>query len=118
MTAAVEGTIVVGLAIAGPTDANGRCELLALGVAPAFRHQGLGTALLEACVTSGTGATEYTADITLAERDPVEPLDRALRGSIARQLLVRAGFEIRRVRRPTFGSPTPAPSAPFGRPVG
>jgi hypothetical protein len=46
-------------------------------------------------VTAGPGGIEYTADITLAERDPVEPLDRALRGSIARRLLERAGFEIR-----------------------
>ena len=60
VTAAVEGTTVVGLAIAGPTDDDGRRELLALGVAPSFRRQGLATALLEACVTAGAPATPST----------------------------------------------------------
>ena len=56
---------------------------------------GLAGALLEACVTAGRpGDTDYTAEVTLAERDPVEPLDRALRADIARRLLERAGFEI------------------------
>jgi GNAT superfamily N-acetyltransferase len=93
VTAAVEGTTVVGVALAGPIDELGRRDLLALGVAPAFRRQGLATALLEACVASGDA--EHTAGITLAERDPIEPLDRAFRGSIARRLRERAGFEIR-----------------------
>ncbi len=96
VSAAVEGTTVVGLAIAGPTDDRGRREILALGVAPAFRRQGLAGALLEACVTAGRpGDTEYTAEVTLAERDPVEPLDRGLRADIARRLLERRGFAIR-----------------------
>ncbi len=107
VTAAVEGTIVVGLAIAGPSDDHGRCELLALGVAPSFRRRGLGTALLEACVTSGTGGTEYTADVTLAERDPIEPFDRALRAQIAGRLLVGAGFRIESAD-PALRGPDPA----------
>ncbi len=96
LSTAVEGTVVIGLAIAGPPDEHARREVLAMGVAPAFRRQGLATALLEACVASGGSSdAEFTAGITLAERDPVEPLDRGLRGSIARHLLERAGFEIR-----------------------
>jgi acetoin utilization protein AcuC len=95
VTAAVDGTLVVGLAVAGPADDHGRREILALGVAPSFRQSGLAAALLEDCVTAGRpGDTEYTADITLAERDPVEPLDRNLRADIARRLLERAGFAI------------------------
>jgi ribosomal protein S18 acetylase RimI-like enzyme len=88
--------VVVGLAVAGPTDEHGRRELLALGVAPSLRKRGLATALLEACVTAGRpGDTEYTADVTLAERDPIEPLERGLRATIARRLLERAGFVVR-----------------------
>ena len=91
VSAAVAGTLVVGLAIAGPTDANGRREILAIGVAPEFRRQGVATTLLEACVARGT-ANEFTVDSTLAERDPIEPLDRDVRADIARRLLLRAGF--------------------------
>ena len=95
VSAAVEGTVVVGLAVAGPTDDHGRREILAVGVAPSFQQRGLASALLEACVTAGRpGDTEYTADVTLAERDPVEPLDRTIRADIARRLLERAGFVI------------------------
>jgi acetoin utilization protein AcuC len=93
--AAVEGTLVVGLAIAGPSDDHGRREILALGVAPAFRRRGLAGILLEACTTAGRpGDVEFVAEITLAERDPIEPFDRSLRADIARRLLQRAGFEL------------------------
>jgi ribosomal protein S18 acetylase RimI-like enzyme len=95
VSAAVVGTQVVGLAIAGPTDDRGRRELLAVGVAPSYRQRGLGGALLEQCVTAGRpGDTEYAAEITIAERDPVEPFDRRLRADIARRLLERAGFAV------------------------
>jgi hypothetical protein len=36
-----------------------------------------------------------SAVVTLAERDPVEPLDRRTRTEIARGLLERAGFEVK-----------------------
>ena len=95
VTAAVEGTIVVGLAIAGPTDEDGRRELLALGVAPSFRRQGLGTALLEACVTADGPAPRDTR--------PTSPSPNAIRSNpsierfaphIAGRLLEGAGFRI------------------------
>jgi ribosomal protein S18 acetylase RimI-like enzyme len=96
VSAAVEGTLVVGLAVAAPTDDHGRRAILALGVAPDFRRRGLGTAVLEACITAGRpGDTEYVADVTLAERDPVEPLDRSVRADIARRLLEHGGFQVR-----------------------
>jgi acetoin utilization protein AcuC len=94
---AVEGTTVVGLAIACPSDEKRAREVLAIGVAPEFRRQGLATALLEACVSAGRPSdVEYTVDLTLAERDPIEPLDRSLRADIAGRLLERTGFRPQR----------------------
>ena len=88
----VGGATVVGLAAAGPPDDHGRREILAVGVAPAFRRRGIARSLLGACITADGG---YIADVTLAERDPVDPLPRDVRAEVARRLLQRAGFEIR-----------------------
>ena len=41
------------------------------------------------------GDEPLLATITVAERDPIEPLDHALRASIARRLFEGAGFEVR-----------------------
>jgi acetoin utilization protein AcuC len=99
VSAAVSGSEVVGLAIAGPLQDGVRRELLSVGVAPSFRRHGLAEALLGALVATARATdsdqVELSAEINLAERDPVEPLDRALRASIARLLLERTGFEIR-----------------------
>ncbi|MDP9483236.1 MAG: hypothetical protein M3P84_08450 [Chloroflexota bacterium] len=90
VTAAVLGSTVVGLAVSAPADQrDGRAGLLALGVAPAFRRHGVAGALLGAHVAPGT-----ITEVTLAERDVLEPLDRTVRGSIARDLLTRAGFDV------------------------
>ena len=89
--AAVAGSTIVGLAVAG--DRDGVSELLALGVAPGHRRRGLGTALVQALVDAVAGP--MSAVVTLAERDPVEPLDRALRATIARRVLESAGFTVR-----------------------
>lgn len=89
--AAVAGSKIVGLAIAG--DRDGISELLALGVAPGHRRRGLGTALLGALVDAVAGP--MSAVVTLAERDPMEPLDRALRATIARRVLESVGFTVR-----------------------
>ncbi len=35
-----------------------------------------------------------TCEVSAAERDPFEPLDRGIRAAVARRLLERAGFEI------------------------
>lgn len=95
VSVAVAGETVVALAIAGPVDdEDGHRALLAVGVAPAFRQRGLAGALLDALVSGRPGEGPMRAEITLAARDPVEPLDRNLRASIARGLLDRAGFEI------------------------
>ncbi|MEZ0240766.1 MAG: GNAT family N-acetyltransferase, partial [Chloroflexota bacterium] len=92
VTAAVQGTTVVGLVISALGD-EGR-ELLAVGVAPAWRGRGLATALLTAAPPLDA------AEITLAERDVIEPLPVATRAAIARRLLTGAGLEL--------GEPVPA----------
>jgi acetoin utilization protein AcuC len=78
---------IVGIAAAH----DGR--LIALGVAPDHRRKGLGARLLEALVADVPG--ELSAVVTVAERDPVEPLDRRLRATIARKVLERGGFEVK-----------------------
>jgi ribosomal protein S18 acetylase RimI-like enzyme len=90
VSAAVVGSTVVGLAVSAPEDpSDGAHELLALGVAPDYRRRGIATALLTAHVGSGSSAV-----VTLAERDPIDPLPRDVRASTARRLLERAGFEV------------------------
>ncbi len=78
VSAALVGTQVVGVAVAGPVSESGHRDLLALGVAPVFRRRGLAGALL------AVSPADY-AEVTLAERDPVEPIDRVVRAEIARQ---------------------------------
>jgi ribosomal protein S18 acetylase RimI-like enzyme len=85
----VVGPTVVGLAISRVEGESE--ELLALGVEPAHRRQRLGGKLLEAHASADRAST---AEVTLAERDVLEPLDRAVRASIARRLLERAGYRV------------------------
>ena len=82
VAAAVAGSTVVGLAVTGPDDG-----LLALGVAPGHRQAGIGTALLRA-------SRARTAEATVADRDPIDPLPHAVRAQIARRTLESAGFTI------------------------
>jgi acetoin utilization protein AcuC len=89
--AAVVGDVIVGLAVDGQSERENGTPLLALGVAPAFRRRGLATTLLQALAAGGG---QRYALVTVAERDPFEPLDHGLRVSIARRLLERAGFEV------------------------
>jgi GNAT superfamily N-acetyltransferase len=87
VVAAISSNEIVGLAVAHDG------EVIALGVAPPHRRQRLGTRLLEALGSATTGP--LSAVVTLAERDPVEPLDRGLRAQIAHKLFERAGFDVR-----------------------
>jgi len=90
VSAAVVGSDVVGLAVSAPADpTDGTRELLALGVAPDHRRRGIATALLKVHALSGSFAV-----VTLAERDPIDPLPRQVRAAIARRLLGGAGLEI------------------------
>jgi len=90
--AAIAGDRIVAVAIVGPATPDRGRPLLALGVAPAYRGRGVAARLLRGLVGRVPG--EITATVTVAERDPVEPLDHALRRSIARRLLEGAGFGV------------------------
>jgi acetoin utilization protein AcuC len=95
VTAALEGTTVVGLVITRHADDAARSDLLALGVAPEWRRQGLATRLLATRLEwTRPGDVEHEALVTVAERDPIEPLEVATRMTIARRLLTGAGFDV------------------------
>jgi acetoin utilization protein AcuC len=100
LTIAVAETRIVGLVASAPTAGERAGEagtprwLLAVGVAPEARRRGLATELLARHVASFDPATSWSATVTGAERDPVEPFDRSLRASIARRLLERTGFDV------------------------
>lgn len=83
VAAAVDGSTVVGLAVASPDG-----ELLAIGVGPDHRRAGLGSGLLRA-----TSATRAALD-PVAERDPIDPIDVRLRASIWRRLHEGAGLHV------------------------
>ena len=108
---AVLGDRLVGVALllpagAGDGDGGDRDELVALGVVPSLRGQGIATALLAALLGSpaATGsARRAVARVSVGERDVVEPLPLDRRLSIATRILGRAGF---------------AAAAPAGRPSG
>lgn len=95
VAAALEGTTVVGLAITRHADDAVRSDLLTLGVAPAWRRRGLATRLLATRMEwTRPGDVDHEALITVAERDPIEPLDVAARAAIARRILTGAGFTV------------------------
>ena len=101
VTAAVVGGVVVGAVVstAGAGDdprADTRRRLIAIGVAPAHRRAGLAGAMLREHVAAGSDGEGWEAVVTLAERDPIEPLARAIRERIARRLLEGVGFTVNR----------------------
>ena len=71
-TIAVTGTTVVGAALSHRPNGSGPEEILAVGVAPAWRRRGIARELLAAHVATGDlAATGMTAEVTVAERDPL-----------------------------------------------
>ena len=95
LTLAVADDIVVGLVDSARTHDGGR-DLLGVWVAPVARRRGLATELLRRHIASRLDPppTEWRASVAVGERDPVEPIDHALRISIARRILERAGFQL------------------------
>jgi ribosomal protein S18 acetylase RimI-like enzyme len=95
VSAAVAGSVVLGLVVSHRADPGSAHEILVVGIAPEHRRAGVAGALLGAHVAAlDPDGDDVAAEVTLAERDVVEPLDRPLRASIARRLLERAGFEV------------------------
>jgi ribosomal protein S18 acetylase RimI-like enzyme len=105
LTIAIDGTTAVGLVLSALDETAASTEpaasasarparaILAVGVAPPARRQGLATAMLRAHVQAfDAGGTRWNATVTVAERDPVEPLDRAVRSAIAVRIFESAGF--------------------------
>ena len=95
VSAAVDGTVVVGLAVSRHADDAARSDLLALGVAPGWQRRGIGAKLLATRLEwTRPGDVDHEALVTVAERDPFEPLDVAMRVAIARRLLTGAGYNV------------------------
>ena len=90
--AAAVGDTIVGVAVAGPAEREEGQQILAVGVAPAFRRRGIATRLVRALAAQIHG--ELRAVIGVGERDPFEPLDHELRATIGRRLFESAGFEV------------------------
>jgi len=98
VTAAVLAGLVVGAVVSAAGAAGGTAHrrLIAVGVASANRRAGLAVAMLREHLAAGSDGERWEALVTLAERDPIEPLDRATRERIARRLLESAGFTVAR----------------------
>jgi ribosomal protein S18 acetylase RimI-like enzyme len=91
--AAVSGSVIVGIAVAvGSATEPATESLLALGVAPAFRGDGLGRALLRALLAERPPGVAMEARVGVAERDVVEPWSLGVRLAVARRLLAGSGF--------------------------
>lgn len=89
---AVAAGVIVGVAVVAEDRFRpGRDRVLAVGVAPGVRRLGIARELLAAVVAR---SRPLVVTVTLAERDPIDPLDRALRARIARRLLEGAGFRV------------------------
>ena len=104
---AVNGEWLVGVALAAPASASGADgvdgvdgvdrvdQLVALGVAPEWRRRGVATALLRALVTEqDRRGRALVAFHTAAERDPIDPLPRAVRRGVAERLAAQAGLTV------------------------
>jgi acetoin utilization protein AcuC len=90
---AVAGEWLVGVALAAPAPLEGVDRLIALGVAPEWRRRGLGAALLRALAAHQASRRRGLVALhTVAERDPVDPLPREVRRSVAESLFRSAGL--------------------------
>jgi hypothetical protein len=97
LVAAVSGDLIVGVALSAPAPgAMLEDRLLAVGVAPGARRQGLAHSLLGRFLSVRRAPDRpLIATFSVAERDPFEPVPVDMRQQIATRLLERAGFEVR-----------------------
>jgi GNAT superfamily N-acetyltransferase len=87
---AVMGDALAGVALVLPSGDPGLPdELIALGVAPDYRREGIATALLDSLAGSDR---PIVARPGVAERDVVDPLPLAARLAVADRLLSRPGL--------------------------
>jgi acetoin utilization protein AcuC len=92
---AVSGEWLVGVALAAPTPLDGVDRLVAIGVAPQWRRGGLATAMLSALVEEQSRRGRALVALhTVAERDPLDPLPRAVRRGVAERLARAAGMTV------------------------
>ncbi|MES2210848.1 MAG: acetoin utilization AcuC family protein [Chloroflexota bacterium] len=98
VSAAIAGGRIVGAVVSADSaaDVGVARSLLGIGVAPRHRQRGIASALLRAHVGAMPEATRWVAAVTVAERDPVEPLPAVTRAAVARRLLEGAGFRVQR----------------------
>jgi acetoin utilization protein AcuC len=92
VVAALSGSLIVGAAVAAPSARQRSEDLLAVGVAPAWRRAGLALTLLRALADGRPAGGAMEALFGVAERDVVDPLPGDVRTDVARRLLVGAGF--------------------------
>ena len=100
VTAAVSGALIVGLVVSAQPESPGARLLLSVGIAPSHRRRGLGAELLGRHVAAADPGTRWEAVVSVAERDPLDPLSRSVRAEIARPLFERSGFHVERARSP------------------
>lgn len=109
VTAAIVDGWVVGAVVSAIVD--GARVLLGLGVSPGHRRRGLAAALLRRHLVAAGAEGRWIALVTVAQRDPVDPLPRATRHAIARRLLEGNGFM---TERPTGAVGAADPTALLG----
>ena len=93
--AGVAGEWLVGVALAAASPIDGVDRLVALGVAPEWRRRGAATSMLRALIAeSDRRGRALVALHVAAERDPVDPLPRALRRGVAEKLALGAAMTV------------------------
>jgi len=118
-TVALAGATVVGAVLSRPADGLARSDLLALGVASDWRRRGLAGALLATHVeVHDPGDGGLATEVTVAERDPLDPLDGGLRRDIARRLLGKGGFDVTPAATPVRSADPAAFAAVLHRSAG
>ena len=92
---AVVGEWLAGVALVSSGPAEGVDQLVALGVAPEWRRRGVATAMFRALVAEQDRRGRGIAALhTAAERDPLDPLPRAVRRGVAERLATHAGLAV------------------------